>query len=169
VKGKKAKMTDDPVPETNPTEPSEPAGPEEPAGPVQPALPPESVQPPAPDVEEKALRKKRDRRDFWIGFIGSIVGNLVLALIFGALSIVYASAVSRVSEQGNTADIVFSILLIAVNILPWVVNIAVIVVSLVKHRSGIALGMLASYGLAIALATIAGVLFVAYCFISSSR
>ena len=85
--------------------------------------------------EEVEALKKRSRIDFWAGLAGSIIGNILLYLLLA-------------HQNPNTYP----------NLpLPWLLNIAALILPLVFGRPSISKGILASYGLALALAFCAGI------------
>ena len=116
-----------------------------------------------PSLPEQEAEKKKRRRDFWLGMIGSIVGNLVLIGLVVLVAILGSTAMSGADENA-IVNIIISAIIWALNILPWALNIIVIILALVKHRPGIVLGILASYAIAFVLVLIAGVILTIYCF-----
>lgn len=123
---------------------------------------PEVIEkPPAP--EGYYTDKKKKKADFWIGFVGSIVGNVLLALLyFGAMFFLGSG-----KSVNSTLPVVITGIISAIgSLLPWALNIAAIIIVLVKHRQWIAFGILASYGAALALAIIAGIALTIWCFAS---
>lgn len=107
--------------------------------------------------------KKKKKADFWISFVGSIVGNVLLALLyFGVVTLL-----SNGKSINSTLWVVITGIITAIgSLLPWALNIAAIIIALVKHRQWIAFGILASYGAALALAIIAGIALTIWCFAS---
>lgn len=104
--------------------------------------------------------KKRKKKDFWIGLLGSIVGNLLLV----GLYILIMNLAQGPSQREGMTSILLSIATVIVGLLPWVLNIAAIIVALIVHRNWIAFGILASYGALLALAVVAGIVFTIVCF-----
>ncbi len=104
--------------------------------------------------------KKRKKRDFWIGVVGSIVGNLLLVGLF--ILVAYFSQAT--TPPGGITPVLGRIAIVVANLLPWVLNIAAIILAFIMHRQWIALGILASYGAALALTIIAGIILMIVCF-----
>ncbi len=106
---------------------------------------------PAPDPEVK-----KKRRDFWLGVGLFYLLNIVLwglnALFFGVLS--------NLDIPYNVMD---TITLIA-GLLPYAINIGLIIFLAFK-RPQMALGMLAGFGIAMAIVVCLGLIFMAACFV----
>jgi hypothetical protein len=113
-----------------------------------------------PTSLEEDNEKKNKRRDFWIGMIGSIVLNLVIGGLF-VLTFAFLINPNGISVPNYINETA----VVLVYILPWALNIAAIIIALVMRRPAIALGILASYALAFVLALIAGLIFMAICFV----
>lgn len=103
-------------------------------------------------VEAEELKKKLQRRDTWIGVIGTFVLN---ALFFG------------LSLLGEIVPDAFKYLFFMFSWLPWIINPLLFIVFLIRNRPRIVLGMLIAYGLAFALVLVAGVCFMIYCLIAN--
>lgn len=113
------------------------------------------------ELPSQEAEKKKKRRDFWLGLIISIVLNLALgALIYLAIILL---ANSNILNDPTNASIGYSL----IYLLPWALNIVMIIVALVIRRPAIALGILASYALAFVLALIAGTILMIICFSQS--
>lgn len=102
---------------------------------------PQDISRPWEALEPGALPKPKGyRRDFWLGFFGTIVGN-VLLLIF---------ATSGMLGSG-------------LNVAPWILNFgALVLFAIIRPR--VALGMLLAYGIALGLALLAGIFLAVVCF-----
>jgi hypothetical protein len=85
-------------------------------------------------------------RDFWLGFVGVIVFNV---LFF----IVYSQVIAGVAGAPGSL----------LNLAPWILNIGGIIVFAII-RPPVALGMLLAYGIAFALALLAGIFLLVLCF-----
>lgn len=90
-----------------------------------------SENPLPPHTESSEDLEDKQRGDFFWGLFGSIVVNLILYLLFTNEII------------PNLSSLIW---------LPWTLNIVGIIVFLVIRRPAIVLGILASYGLALAIA-----------------
>lgn len=88
-------------------------------------------------------------RDFWLGFVGVVAGNVVLLIVVGSIT-------SSSSSFGTVASL-----------LPWILNIGVLILFAVI-RPRVALGMLLAYGIAFALVLCAGIVLYVICFSASS-
>ena len=111
----------------------------------------------------EAQKKRQGKRDFWMGFIFSIVLNGLYAAVLAAVTFGYINNLyESIGRSAEYEEPLFIIL----NILPWLGNIAALVFFALKKRSGIVLGILASYGAALGLALVAGIILAAPCFIS---
>jgi len=86
-------------------------------------------------------------RDFWLGFLGVIVGNILLAIILNSVS------------SANLGEPVTGIVLAA----PWVLNLAALIIAAI-FRVPILLGMLLAYGIAFGLAILAGIFLLVLCY-----
>jgi hypothetical protein len=97
-----------------------------------------------------SLPKTRRRpgwwRDFWLGFVGVIAGNIALVILIGALGgAAYGQAGSLLA------------------LMPWVLNFGALVLFAVI-RPPVALGMLLAYGIALGLVLLAGIFLAIVCF-----
>ncbi|MCC7119111.1 MAG: hypothetical protein IT310_11340 [Anaerolineales bacterium] len=100
------------------------------------------------------------KKDFWLGVGLFFVGNIVLTLCQWGL--IFALAAVFGSDPGYSTLMTF--LYYALNLLPWAVNIGAIIY-FAFTRSQVALGMLAGFGIALAIVICLGVIFVAACFV----
>ncbi len=126
-------------------------------GNIDPATADKSVAPP-----DYYLDKKRRKIDFWIGFGGGILGNI----LFGLIIFLISPLIGRTTPENYLLALVISIGKIILNLLPWVANIIAIIMLLVFHRKWIVFGLLAVYGVGLVLAIIAGLVLTAICFSS---
>lgn len=110
--------------------------------------------------------KKKKKMDFWLGFGGSFIGNVLLILLYLAAMPYIISNQFRTPTGGSTTTILADIANEIIILLPWVLNIGAIIVSLILHRRYITFGILASYGAALVLTIIAGIVFTILCFAS---
>jgi hypothetical protein len=114
-------------------------------------------------TETTATGKKEPgkQKDFWIGFGGSIGGNLLMyGVIYGlGNGVDYVLRSIFTALKINQITGIFSLIL---GCLPWVANIVAIILLLKYKRPRIVLGILASYAIPI----LAGLVFAAYCFVS---
>jgi hypothetical protein len=128
--------------------------------------------PQSPGMENNPSMQEQDAqqmmRDLWMGIIGSIVGNLALLGLIVLVSYLGGKALSGASNNA-IANVIIPVIIWALYILPWPLNIIVIILAMIKRRYGIVLGMLASYALAFVLVLIAGVIFTMYCFSQYSQ
>jgi len=105
------------------------------------------------------------KRDFWIGVglwfgLNFVMGLCVWGISAALLSMTYPS--EGINEQfANLYPAINCIL----NLLPWVINIGLIVY-FAFTRSQIALGMVAGFGIALAIAICLGVIFMIACFVA---
>jgi hypothetical protein len=106
---------------------------------------------PAPDPDAK-----KKRRDFWLG-VGLFFG---LNIALGGLSALFFGVLYNLDIP---YDVINTISLI-VNFLPYVLNIGLIIL-LAFRRPQMALGMLAGFGIAVAIVVCLGLIFMAACFI----
>ncbi|HQV94196.1 MAG TPA: hypothetical protein PLA27_09915 [Anaerolineales bacterium] len=115
-----------------------------------------------PKVYETDAERKRD---FWIGVGIFFALNIVLTLCQWGVG---AGALT-VSPTNGSSDFVsstlFTILTWVFLLLPWVINIGLIIY-FAFTRNQVALGMVAGFGIALAIVICLGVIFVAWCFIT---
>jgi hypothetical protein len=104
------------------------------------------------------IEKKKKKSDFWIGLAGCLTGNLLLACIISTVSSVAAVLLGPVLIDSPNGDELMIAVMIAIYALPFVVNIAVLIFFVIKHRPGIVVGMLTFYGLALLLTLISSLL-----------
>lgn len=100
------------------------------------------------------------KRDFWIGVGIFFVLNVVLVLCQWGAAFGIIAAFSDFVDSGS---IFTSILYIVYTLAPWVINIGLIVY-FAFTRSQIALGMVAGFGIALAIVICLGVIFMVWCF-----
>jgi uncharacterized membrane protein YraQ (UPF0718 family) len=136
---------------------------------------PETCETPEPDatLESRPLDpsnsqitvvSKKEKKDFWTGLLGSVYGNLLLAVIItiaGGMLTYQPPPALKDSPNGNE---LITALSIAIYAFPFVVNIGVLIFFVVKHRPGIVKGMLTSYGLALLLALVGPVFIDVLCY-----
>ncbi|GIK10906.1 MAG TPA: hypothetical protein PKC99_04210 [Anaerolineales bacterium] len=149
---------------------NEPIGTNEPAPPPPP--PPTQPTPPIPPPDNSSRngwfsRKEyaspaEKKKDFWIGVVLFFVLNILLVacqwgLGFGLVSVSPNLPSDEISSALGT---ILSWIMI---LLPWALNIGLIVYFALT-RSQIAVGMLAGFGIALALVVAAGILFMVVCF-----
>ncbi len=132
--------------------------------PVQPSDP---AQPQSGGNRPKWLTRKEytdpaeKKRDFWIGVVLFFILNVVLALCQFGLGF------GLIDTWSGSSDILIGIVAVLFWLLPWAVNIGLIVLFALT-RSQIALGMLAGFGIILALAIAAGIIFTIWCFVALS-
>ncbi len=99
------------------------------------------------------------KRDLWLGVGLFFVLNIVLAACqFGLLFVLS-------NLEGNFRySPLLTVLSWVLMLLPWVINIALIVY-FARTRSQIALGMVLGFGIVLALAVLLGVVFLLWCFV----
>ncbi|RIK29888.1 MAG: hypothetical protein DCC56_10950 [Anaerolineae bacterium] len=105
------------------------------------------------------------RKDFWIGVVLFFVLNIALVLCqwglgFGAMTVAPNGLGS--DDFSTTLTTIVSWIFI---LLPWVINIGLIVF-FAFTRSQIALGMVAGFGIALAIVICLGIVFTIWCFIA---
>ena len=111
-------------------------------------------------IYETAAEKKRD---FWLGVGLFFLLNILLVVCqWGFSAGVYAVSPSMVDSDFPSSPL-FSILSWALLLLPWVINIGLIVFFALT-RSQIALGMVAGFGIALAIVICLGLIFTVWCF-----
>lgn len=94
----------------------------------------------------KTSRRPGWWRDFWLGFVGTIAGNIALVILI-------ANLVGAIG--GNTGSVLA--------LMPWLFNFGALVVFAII-RPPVALGMLLAYGIAFGLVLLAGILLAILCF-----
>ena len=107
------------------------------------------------------------KRDFWIGVAIFFVLNIVLTLCQWGLGAGFYAASPSIVDSNFPSSPLFSILSWVLLLMPWVINIA-LVVYFALTRSQIALGMVAGFGIALAIVICLGVLFTVWCFATLS-
>jgi hypothetical protein len=106
----------------------------------------DTPSPPPPTAEGKKPRPPGYRRDFWLGFFGTIAVNVILLIALTNIASANYAPVGSI-----------------VNLVPWVVNIgALVVFAIVRPR--VAIGMLLAYGIALGVALVAGLFLLVLCF-----
>lgn len=109
-------------------------------------------------IYETAAEKKRD---FWIGVGIFFALNIVLTLCqWGLLAV---SPEFTITGSDRVSSTLASILYLVFTLAPWVINIGLIVFFALT-RSQIALGMLAGFGIALAIVICLGLIFTVWCF-----
>lgn len=105
------------------------------------------------------------RRDFWIG-VGLWWGlNILLSICqYGLAFGLFAVSPDSISSDWLSSPL-FSILSWLLTLLPWIINIGLIIY-FAFTRSQIALGMLAGFGIALAIVICLGVIFTVWCMVS---
>ena len=107
------------------------------------------------------------KRDFWIGVAIFFVLNIVLTLCQWGLGAGFYAASPSIVDSNFPSSPLFSILSWVILLLPWAINIGLIVYFALT-RSQIALGMVAGFGIALAIVICLGVLFTVWCFATLS-
>ena len=107
------------------------------------------------------------KRDFWIGVAIFFVLNIVLTLCQWGLGAGFYAASPSIVDSNFPSSPLFSILSWVLLLMPWVINIA-LVVYFALTRSQIALGMVAGFGIALAIVICLGVIFTVWCFATLS-
>ncbi|HRQ33814.1 MAG TPA: hypothetical protein PLM89_11990, partial [Anaerolineales bacterium] len=107
------------------------------------------------------------KRDFWIGVAIFFVLNIVLTLCQWGLGAGFYTVSPSIVDSNFPSSPLFSILSWALLLMPWVINIA-LVIYFALTRSQIALGMLAGFGIALAIVICLGVIFTVWCFATLS-
>jgi len=103
------------------------------------------------------------KRDFWIGVAIFFVLNIVLTLCQWGVGIGVFTAAPDALNSDFMSSPLFTILSWGLTLLPWVINIA-LVIYFALTRSQIALGMVAGFGIALAIVICLGVIFTVWCF-----
>jgi hypothetical protein len=109
--------------------------------------------------------KKKNKKDFWRGVGLWIALNIVMGLCLWGVQLVVIGAISSMSGANSTLTNLTTLLSVIMGFTPFVVNIGLMIYFVVKKRQQIALGMLAGFGLALSIAILLGVLFMAACFV----
>jgi hypothetical protein len=104
------------------------------------------------------------KRDFWIGVGFYFILNIVMSLCLWAMGYGFVYASPDFWTTSDTSPM-FSLLLWVITLLPWIVNIG-FVIYFALTRSQIALGMVAGFGIALAIAICLGVIFMIACFVA---
>jgi hypothetical protein len=127
--------------------------------------PEDTLQSPTIDasVSQASIETQKKKKDFWIGMVGCVIGNLLLTGIISTVGVVAAMLLAPVLIDSPNGDELMLAVMIAIYALPFVVNIGVLIFFLVKHRPGIVVGMLTAYGLGLLLTLISSVLIWAMC------
>lgn len=103
--------------------------------------------PPAPAPLLTKVRPPGYWRDFWLGFAGVIVVNILILQV--------GSALNQAAYDGGWST--------ELNLIPWVVNIGgLILFAVIRPR--VAIGMLVAYGVGFSLALLAGIFLLVLCF-----
>ena len=107
------------------------------------------------------------KRDFWIGVAIFFVLNIVLTLCQWGLGFGVGSVFPDFSNSDSVSSTLATILYLVFALAPWVINIGLIIY-FAHTRSQIALGMVAGFGIALAIVICLGVLFTIWCFATLS-
>ncbi|HMS00760.1 MAG TPA: hypothetical protein PKK96_00095 [Anaerolineales bacterium] len=107
------------------------------------------------------------KRDFWIGVAIFFVLNIVLTLCQWGLGFGLLSAPSNFAGTDSASSTLASIFYLVFALAPWVINIGLIIY-FAFTRSQIALGMVAGFGIALAIVICLGVIFTVWCFATLS-
>lgn len=138
--------------------PNEPIGTDEP--PPVPTSSSDEESKPAWLTRKEYADPAEKKRDFWLGFGLWWILNLILTLCQWGVSI----ALFSVPSTDETLATVVSIGTMVLYILPWLINIGLIIY-FAFMRSQMALGMLAGFGSALALAICLGVVATVACMV----
>lgn len=105
------------------------------------------------------------KKDFWIGFAGWFIGNIILCLLQFLGSTLVLGLVGAF-DQGNTdlSGAAVNAISILLSVLPWLLNLGLLIFFAVT-RTQIALGMLVAFAVSIALVILAGVVLTVACFV----
>ncbi|MEB2332731.1 MAG: hypothetical protein OZ914_00240 [Anaerolineaceae bacterium] len=104
------------------------------------------------------------KRDFWLGVGIFFVLNIALILCRWGLGYgVLAVSPDTVNSSSPMAMILGGMILWGLLLLPWVLNIGLIVFFALT-RSQVALGMVAGFGIALVIVICLGVIFTVWCF-----
>jgi len=85
-------------------------------------------------------------RDFWLGFVGIIAGNVILVILISVLA---------GATNGQPGSLV--------GLMPWLLNFGALALFAII-RPPVALGMLLAYGIALGLVLLAGIFLAIICF-----
>lgn len=107
------------------------------------------------------------KRDFWLGVGLFFVLNIVLVACQWGLGAGFFAVSPSIVDSNFPSSTLFTILSWALLLLPWVINIA-FVIYFALTRSQIALGMVAGFGIALAIVICLGVIFTVWCLIALS-
>ena len=100
------------------------------------------------------------KKDFWRGVALWFGLNIAMGLCYWGAVFLFASAAPSTDP---TSSNLYTALMWILGILPWIINIGLFIYFILT-RSQIAWGMLAGFGIALALAICLGAIFAAYCF-----
>ncbi len=120
-----------------------------------------------PTLEDPDEVKKQNRKEFWGGVAFWFGLNIAMWVVLSVLTNLTSSAAYAPDTPQFLSDILQG-LTTALLLLPYAVNIGLIIYFFARHRKQVALGMLGGFGIALGLVVCAGLLFVAYCFIGLS-
>ena len=113
-----------------------------------------------PKIYETAAEKKKD---FWLGVGLFFALNIVLTLCQWGLGFGFISLSPNFNYSDPTFSALYSVLSIFFYILPWLINIGLIIY-FAFTRGQIALGMVAGFGIALLLTLCLGLIFTVWCF-----
>lgn len=109
-------------------------------------------------------QKQRDKRDFWLGLVGCVLGNgFLMGLGILASWLIMQSEIQNPgttvipAQYNEIGGLLFTFL-------PWLLNIGAIILFLVLRRPRVVLGILAGYAVGFILSLLAGVVFMVICF-----
>lgn len=108
--------------------------------------------------------KKKNKKDFWLGVGIFFVLNIVMAILRWGLLFAFSGVFFSALDSSSAFANIYSIGAIILGFSPYVINIGLMIYFSVTNRGQIALGMLAGFGIALAIAICLGVLFMAVCF-----
>lgn len=112
---------------------------------------------------EQAAQKKKNRREFWKGFLGGLAGNIILSILLTAV-IALLSSIFIKGEMSSSEFMLINLFSLVGWILPFLANVAALIILLVTKRKWMAYGLLALWGVGLALTLILGVVLMMVCF-----
>lgn len=121
---------------------------------------PEIVDAVPTPVPEPPDQKASDRRDFWIGFIGWWVFNLLA----GGVNVALSFGLPNLFPNNDTLTTLFGYLPTVLGCLVLLLNIGAIIFFAFRRKQ-IALGMLVAFGVSIAISILLGIIAMVACFV----
>lgn len=112
---------------------------------------------------EQAAQKKKNRREFWKGFLGGLAGNIILSILLTAVFALLSSIFIK-GEMSSSEFMLINLFSLVGWILPFLANVAALIILLVTKRKWMAYGLLALWGVGLALTLILGVVLMMVCF-----